>query len=101
MIQNKVKQDRMIAMQLTTEEGAFICNIVESDLVKVAAREPGIHVVIHCAIRLDGMSDGHYELYKTKTIEASSIDSYQPFHKNPKRMVPGKESSGSYCEKRT
>jgi hypothetical protein len=81
MIERKMTEDKMVAMQLTTDEGAFIGNIVESDVVKMAAKAPGIFVVIHCAIRLDAMFDGRYEIYKTKTIEASSIDFYQSFHK--------------------
>jgi hypothetical protein len=83
MIQSK---DKMVAMRLTTDEGAFICNMVESDIAKVEAKEPGAHVVIYCAVRLDGMSDGRYELHRTKTIEASSIDFYQSFHKKARAV---------------
>ena len=81
MIEHKPTEDRMVAMQLTTEEGAFICNIEESDIAKMAAKESGIFVVIHHAIRLDAMLEGQYELHKTKMIETSSIDFYQSFHK--------------------
>jgi hypothetical protein len=77
----------MVAVQLTTDEGAFICNIVESDVVKIAAKTPGTYVVIHCAIRLDAMFDGRYELYKTKTIETSSIDFYQSFQKKARDVT--------------
>ena len=77
----------MVAMQLTTDEGAFICNVVESDVVKMAAKVPGIYVVIHCAIRLDAMFDGRYELYRTKAILTSSIDFYQSFHKKMRYIV--------------
>jgi len=71
----------MIAMQLTTDEGAFICNIDEADMTKMAARESGTFVVIHHVIRLDAMFEGQYEIHRTKTIETSSIDFYQSFHK--------------------
>lgn len=88
MIQSK---DKMVAMRLTTDEGAFICNMVESDIAKMAAKEPGIHIVIYCAVRLDGMPDGRYELYRTKTIETSSIDFYQCFHKKPRPVSTRKK----------
>lgn len=87
MIQNS---DKMVAMQLTTDEGSFICNMVQSDIVKVAAKEPGIHVVIYCAIRLDGMSEGRYELYRTKTIETISINFWQSFHKKTRVIATRK-----------
>lgn len=89
MIQSK---DKMVAMQLSTDEGAFICNMVESDIAKIAAKEPGGHVVVYCAIRLDGMSDGRYELHRTKTIEISSIDFYQSFHKKTGAMAARKRA---------
>lgn len=89
MIQSK---DKMVAMQLTTDEGAFLCNMVESDIVKIAAKKPGSHVVIRCAIRLDGMSGGRYELYRTKSIETSSIDYYQPFDKKTSVIVTPKKA---------
>lgn len=91
MIQNK---DKMVAMQLTTDEGAFVCNMVESDIPKIAAKEPGIHVVIYCAIRLDAMSGGRYELYKTRTIETNSIDSYQSLSKK-KRVIGTRKGAGN------
>ncbi len=76
----------MVALQLITDEGAFICNIFESDMTKIAAREPGTFVVIHHAIRLDAMTEGQYELHKAKTVEAATIDTYQPFHKEAKHL---------------
>lgn len=81
MIERKMRESRMVAMQLTTDEGAFICNMTESDLAKISAKTPGSYVVIHCAIRLDAMFDGAYEIYKTKTIETSSIAFHQSFSK--------------------
>ncbi len=88
MIEHKPAEDRMIAMQLLTiDEGAFICNIEESDIAKMDAKESGIFVVIHYAIRLDAMFEGRYELHKTKMIETSSIDFYQSFHKKTRLMV--------------
>lgn len=89
MIRNK---DKMVAMQLTTDDGSFICNMVQSDIVKMADREPGIHVVIYCAIRLDGMSNGRYELYKTKTIETISINFWQSFHKKTRGIATRKRA---------
>ncbi len=80
----------MVALQLDTDEGLFICNVNESDLQKIDARETGTHVVIHYAIRLDGMIDGQYELYESKVIEVSSID----FHRSlqgKRRYVVRKE----------
>ena len=84
MIERKLMEAKMVAMQLTTDEGAFICNIDELDVAKVAAKESGAFVVIHHAIRLDAMFGGQYEIHKTKIIETSSIDFYQPFHKKTK-----------------
>ena len=78
MIEHKPTEDGMVAMQLATDEGAFICNIEESDIAKMAAKESGIFVVIHHAIRLDAMFEGLYEIHKTKMIETSSIDFYHP-----------------------
>ena len=75
----------MIAIQLTCDEGAFICNIDEADIGTVAAGKSGTYVIVHCAIRLDAMLEGQYEIYRTKTMEASSIDSYQPFRKKARR----------------
>lgn len=95
MIASKATDDKMVAMQLTTDEGAFICNMAESDIVKVAAKAPGIYVVIHCAIRLDAMSDGQYELYKTKTIETSSIDYYQSFRKKARYIARREQPTAS------
>lgn len=87
MIERKMTGDRMVAMQLTTHEGAFICNMTESDVAKVVAKAPGSYVVIYCAIRLDAMFDGQYEIYKRKTIETSSIDSYQSFNKKTRSIA--------------
>ena len=84
MIERKLIEAKMVAMQLTTDEGAFICNIDELDVAKVAAKESGAFVVIHHAIRLDAMFGGQYEIHKTKIIETSSIDFYQPFQKKSK-----------------
>jgi hypothetical protein len=84
MIERKLLESKMVAMQLTTDEGAFICNVDELDVAKVAAKESGAFVVIHHAVRLDAMFGGQYEIHKTKIIETSSIDFYQPFHKRVK-----------------
>jgi hypothetical protein len=67
----------MVALQLITDEGAYICNVRERDLPKIGAGTRGTFVIIHCAIRLDAMNHGLYELYETKKIEASSIDFYR------------------------
>ena len=64
-------------MQLCTEEGAFICNVDESDIPRLAAGRTGTFIVIRHAIRLDAMYEGHYELHETKVIETSSIDFYR------------------------
>lgn len=89
MIRSK---DKMVAMRLSTDEGAFVCNMVESDIAKMAAKDPGSYVVIYCAIRLDGMSGGRYELYRTRTIETSSIDCYQCFRKKSRVIAPRKKA---------
>jgi len=82
---------RMVAMQLTCDEGAFICNVLESDVVKMASRELGSFVVMHCAIRLDAMSGVLYEIHRIKSIETNSIDFYQPFRKRQRGVrTPGK-----------
>lgn len=39
MIEHRPAENSMVAMQLTTDEGAFICNIDKSDVTKMAARE--------------------------------------------------------------
>ena len=77
----KETETKIVAMRLITDEGAFICNIVESDMAKMAAKQPGTLVVMHCAIRLDAMCEGRYEIHKTKLIETSSIDFYESFQK--------------------
>ena len=53
----------------------------------MAAKESGIFIVIHHAIRLDAMFEGQYEIHKTKMIETSSIDFYQSFHKKTKYVT--------------
>jgi len=80
-------QARMVAVQLGTDEGAYICNVRESDLPKINAGARGTFVVIHCAIRLDAMKEGLYELYETKVIETSSIDFYQSLQRNALYVV--------------
>jgi hypothetical protein len=67
-------QPRLVAVQLGTDEGAFICNVKESDLPKIDAGKAGTLIVIYSAIRLDAMIGGRYELHERKAIEASSID---------------------------
>ena len=80
-MEQKHLDSRMVAVQLTTDEGAFICNVDETDIAKMAARESGIFILIHCAIRLDAMFEGRYEIHRTKMIEASSIEFSQSFSK--------------------
>jgi hypothetical protein len=86
MIERALTGTRMVAMQLTTDEGAFICNMHESDITKMAVREEGTFVIMHYAIRLDAMIEGQYEIHKTKVIDASTVDSYQEFHKKTRYM---------------
>jgi hypothetical protein len=81
MIERKNAGVKMVAMQLTTDEGAFVCNINESDIPKMTISESGTFITLYCAIRLDAMIEGQYELYRTKRIETSSIDFHQPFQK--------------------
>jgi len=69
----------MVPMQVTCDEGAFICNMSAADVARMAAKESGIFVVMHYAIRLDAMSEGLYEIYRTKAIETGSIGCYQRF----------------------
>jgi hypothetical protein len=80
-------QPRMVAVQLSTDEGAFICNVRESDLTKIDAGKTGTLIVMYCAIRLDGLVDGRYELYRTKAIETSSVDFYQSLEKKERYAV--------------
>ncbi len=94
MSTHKRTDDRMVAMQLNTDEGAFICNVDESDIEKIAAKESGVYVVIYYAIRLDGMLEGRYELHKTKRIETSSIDFHQSFHKRKMFLVRKRATNG-------
>jgi hypothetical protein len=70
-----------------TDEGAFICNVRESDLPTIDAAERGTFVVIHCAIRLDAMIQGLYELHETKVIETTSVDYYRPLEKKARHVV--------------
>ncbi|HVN25613.1 MAG TPA: hypothetical protein VMT71_16715 [Syntrophorhabdales bacterium] len=88
MINRMPVQPRMVVMQLSTDEGAFICNVKESDLPKIDAGEAGTRIVIHCAIRLDAMAEGQYELHKTKVIDTSSIDFYQSLQRRALSIVP-------------
>ena len=75
----------IVAMRLITDEGAFIGNIVESDMAKMAAKQSGTFVLMHYATRLDAMFEGRYEIHRTKLIETSSIDFYEPFQKREPR----------------
>jgi hypothetical protein len=77
----------MVVMQLSTDEGSFICNVKESDLPKIDAGEAGTRIVMHCAIRLDAMLEGQYELHKTKVIDTSSIDFYQSLQQEARRTA--------------
>jgi putative sterol carrier protein len=87
MIEHRPTEDSMVAMQLTTDEGAFICNIDRSDIAKMAARESGTFIVIHYAIRLDAMCEGQYEIHRTKMIETSAIDFFQSFTKKSRSIL--------------
>ena len=87
MIEHRPIEEGMVAMQLTTDEGAFICNIDRSDVTKMAARESGTFIVIHYAIRLDAMFEGQYEIHRTKMIETSAIDFFQSFTKKSRSML--------------
>ena len=82
MIEHRPLKSRMVAMQLSTDEGAFICNVEESDIPRMDAGETGTFIVIHYAIRLDAMFEGQYELRETKVVEMSSIDSYRSLQGN-------------------
>lgn len=73
-MEHAAAQTRMVAVQLGTDEGAFICNIKESDLPKIDGGKAGTLIVIYSAIRLDAMIGERYELHERKAIEASSID---------------------------
>jgi putative sterol carrier protein len=87
MIEHRPTEDSMVAMQLTTDEGAFICNIDKSDITKMAARESGTFIIIHYAIRLDAMFEGQYEIHRTKMIETSAIDFFQSFTKKSRCIL--------------
>jgi hypothetical protein len=79
MVECKEMIPKKVAIQLTTDEGAFICNIDEADVVKM--KQPGALVILHHAIRLDAMMGEQYEIYRMKIVETSSIAHYQSFHK--------------------
>lgn len=89
MFERKGSGGNMVAIQLTTDEGAFICNMDEDDMAKISVKESGTFIVIHCAIRLDATFEGQYEIHRTKRIETSTIDSYQPFQKKLRRTGVG------------
>ena len=84
MFQRKASKTKMVAMQLCTDEGAFIGNVDEADVAKIATRQSGAFISVHCAIRLDAMFAGQYEIHRTKLVEASSIDHHQVFLKRLK-----------------
>jgi hypothetical protein len=94
MIEHQLAGAKMVAMQLTTDEGAFICNIDESDMTKMAARESGTFIAIHHVIRLDAMFEGQYEIHRTKMVETSSIDFYRSFHKEAMYTAGKAKASG-------
>ena len=83
----RTSQAKMIPVQLATDDGAYICNVREADLARIDAGTRGTFVVIHCAIRLDAMKEGLYELYETKVIETSSIDFYKSLLRNTQYVV--------------
>ena len=87
MMEQTVTQPGMVPVQMSTDEGIFICNIKESDLQKIDVGKTGGLVVIHCAIRLDAMIEGRYELHETKIIEASSVDFYQSLGRKARYIV--------------
>ena len=62
--------------RLATDDGAYICNVREADLARIDVGARGTFVVIHCAIRLDAMKEGLYELYETKVVETRSCDRF-------------------------
>ena len=87
MPEHRHPEHRMVAMQLTTDEGSFICNVDEADMAKIAMRASGTFITISCVIRLDAMFEGLYLINRTKMIEASSIDHHQKFRKSGKRVT--------------
>ena len=87
VIEHKPTETKMVAIQLITDEGAFICNMNEVDIAKVAARESGEFVILHHAIRLDAMFGDQYEIHKTKMMETGSIGFYRSFHRKTKRTT--------------
>jgi hypothetical protein len=69
----------MVAIQLITDEGAFVCNVDRRDMAAMAVKESGTFVTIYHAIRVDSMFEDRYETHRSKTIETSSIAFYQSF----------------------
>jgi len=84
MAEYKPAGTTMVPMQVTCDEGAFICNMSTADVARMAGKESGILVVMHFAIRIDAMFEGLYELYRTKAIATRSIDFYQRFGTRPR-----------------
>jgi hypothetical protein len=87
MIESAVVHSQMVAVQLKTDGGAFICNVKESDLPKIHAGKTGTHIIMHFAIRLDLMAEGRYELHETKSIDTSSIDFYRLLQKKAQNIM--------------
>jgi hypothetical protein len=101
MTEERSAQARMVAVQLRTDEGAFICNVKESDIKKIDAGDKNTFVVIHRAIRLDSMFEGQYELHETKVIKTLSIDSYRSLQGKPTLIVrKGQTILGSKKERK-
>jgi len=98
MIEHRRPRSRLVAMQLCTDEGAFICNVDESDIPRLVAGETGTFIVIHHAIRLDAMYEGQYELHETKVVETSSIDFYRPLQGDTGHTVR-KGQPAAYADK--
>jgi hypothetical protein len=80
-------KSQMVAVQLNTHDGAFICNVKHSDVPKFETGEPGALIVMHCAIRLDAMIEGCYELHETKTIDMRSVDCWQLLERRAQRNI--------------
>lgn len=99
MLRHNELETRMVAVQLCTDEGAYVCNVDEHDVGKMAVREPGVFILIHFAIRLDAMFGGQYEIHRTKIVETSSIESHQLFDKKAKRTsVRSRSSSVAFLD---
>ncbi len=69
----------MVAIQLITDDGAFVCNVNKRDMAAMAIKESGTFVTIYHAIRVDAMFEDRYETHRSKMIETSSIAFYQSF----------------------